>query len=485
VASLVLPTISALLLAATFPKVNAAWLGPVALAPLFWLWRRCSWKAAFVTGWYAGTLFFILNMAWIGTSIGEYVGPLVPVVVFLVAAIEALFFGAAGTGIAWLSARGTPLWPLGCAAIWTLAELARGNGALGVPFGLLGDAQVSTFFVAIAAYLGVYGISFTLALIAAAVVDLSDAQTRRGGLVWIVAALAVSAGLWLLWPARTHMAAPTERVAVVQGNVSQDVKWSPKFFWQEFGRYERATLSAAPSRPALIVWPETVVTTLLNQSPDVQALLSTIARRSGAALLIGTDSRTGDRLFNQMWSYDMNGRLEGVYTKRTLVPFAEYLPWGDVLGRVSLFDPVSRFSGGDRVVVFRDAPLSYGALICYESAFPQDAWDTIRAGAQVLVVATDDAWFGTSAGPYQHAELSQLRAVEEGAYVVRAAATGISGIVAPNGSWTQRIPLDVERTAVGEVGPSTWTPYRTLGPWSPLILAVLALATALFARRRP
>ncbi len=483
--SLVLPALAAVLLAATFPKINAAWLGPVALAPLFWLWRRCSWKAAFFTGWYAGTLFFLLTMAWIGTSIGEYVGALEPVVVVLFALIEGLFFGAAGAACARLSATRTALWPLGCAAIWTLAELARGGGPVGVPFGLLGDAQASTFFAATAAYLGVYGISFVLALIAAAVAELFSARTRRGAAAWIVGSLLISGALWLAWPARTHVSTPTMRVAVVQGNISQDVKWSPQFFWRELDRYERDTLAAVPADPSLIVWPETVVTTFLNQSPVVQRRLSHLARRAGGALLIGTDSRTGSRLANQMWDYGPNGDLNAIYTKRNLVPFAEYLPWESALGRISLFDPVSRFSAGTSSVVFRDAPLPYSALICYESAFPRDAWEMMRAGAQVLVVATDDAWFGTSAGPYQHAELARLRAVEEGAYVVRAAATGISGIIAPDGTWRTRIPLDVERAEIGAVGPPTWTAYRTLGPLGPPILALLALAAALATRRRP
>ncbi|TAM77533.1 apolipoprotein N-acyltransferase [bacterium] len=484
VTSLVLPALAAVLLAATFPKIDAAWLGPVALAPLFWLWRRCSWRAAFLTGWYAGTLFFLLTMAWIGTSIGEYIGPLDPVVVVLFALIEGLFFGAAGAACAQLSATGTTLWPLGCAAIWTLAELARGNGPVGVPFGLLGDAQASTFFVAIAAYLGVYGISFVLALIAAAVADFFSARTRRGAAAWIVGSLVASGVLWLAWPARTQVSTPTMRVAVVQGNVSQDVKWSPQFFWRELDRYERGTLAAAPNDPSLIVWPETVVTTFLNESPVVQRRLSNLARRAGGALLIGTDSRAGSHLANQMWDYGPNGGLNAIYTKRNLVPFAEYLPWESALGKISLFDSVSRFSAGTQSVVFRDAPLHYSALICYESAFPRDAWDMMHAGAQVLVVATDDAWFGASAGPYQHAELARLRAVEEGAYVVRAAATGISGIIAPDGTWRTRIPLGIERTEVGTVGPPTWTAYRTLGPWGPPIVALLALAVALAARRR-
>lgn len=483
-ASLALPAISAVLLAATFPKLDASWLGPVALAPLFWLWRRRSWRSAFLTGWYAGTLFFLLNMAWIGTSIGQFVGPLGPVAVFLFAAIEGLFFGLAGAGAAWLAARGSRLWPLGCAGAWTIAELLRGSGSLGVPFGLVGNAQAATPFVAVASYLSVYGVSFALALLSAASADLFDARTRRAGAAWIVGTLAVCGALWLLWPARAHVAAATTRVAIVQGNVSQDVKWSPRFFWQEFDRYERGTLAASGAHPALVVWPETVVTTFLNESPQVQARIAQLARRVDATLLIGTDSRAGSHLANQMWAFGAHGNVDTIYTKRSLVPFAEYLPWESVLGKIPVFDPVSRFSPGKREVVFRDAPLPYGALICYESAFPGDAWSAAHAGARLLVVATDDAWFGTSAGPYQHAELARLRAVEEGTYVVRAAATGISGIIAPDGAWRTRIPLGVERTVVGEVGPPSPTVYRRLGPWSPLALAVLAFGAALLGRRR-
>jgi apolipoprotein N-acyltransferase len=121
------------------------------------------------------------------------------------------------------------------------------------------------------------------------------------------------------------------------------------------------------------------------------------------------------------------------------------------------------------------AGLSIAPMICWESAFADLAQAQMRNGAQLLVVSTDDAWFGETSGSYMHAQISQLRAIETGAYVVRAAATGISGIIAPNGNWTTRTPIDTQRIATGNVGPPAPTLFARIGPTT-----VIALFAALF-----
>ena len=115
-------------------------------------------------------------------------------------------------------------------------------------------------------------------------------------------------------------------------------------------------------------------------------------------------------------------------------------------------------------------------MICWESAFGDLAYAEVRSGAQVLVVATDDAWFGTTSGPYQHAQIAQLRAIESGTYVVRAAATGISGIIAPDGTWQSQAPLEEQQVVFGSVGKPVGSLFAHVGPsrvWIGLILIYL------------
>jgi apolipoprotein N-acyltransferase len=129
--------------------------------------------------------------------------------------------------------------------------------------------------------------------------------------------------------------------------------------------------------------------------------------------------------------------------------------------------------------------LRIGPLICWESAFGDLAFDEIQHGAQVLVVATDDAWFGTSSGPYQHAQIAQMRAIESGSYVIRAAATGISGIVAPDGSWQTQLGLERKGIVYGTVDKPAPTIFSRIGPTRIfLAVAVFYLLTLLRRGRR-
>jgi len=118
--------------------------------------------------------------------------------------------------------------------------------------------------------------------------------------------------------------------------------------------------------------------------------------------------------------------------------------------------------------------LPIAPLICWESAFADLAHAQIANGAQLLVVSTDDAWFGNTSGPYMHAQISQLRAVETGAYVVRAAATGISGIIAPDGAWQERSAMEQMVAVDGKVGPRVPTPFSSIGP-TPIALSFALL----------
>ncbi|MGH7683181.1 MAG: apolipoprotein N-acyltransferase, partial [Vulcanimicrobiaceae bacterium] len=168
------------------------------------------------------------------------------------------------------------------------------------------------------------------------------------------------------------------------------------------------------------------------------------------------------------------GTLEETYRKRQLVPYAEWVPYGAWLLRWFPYaDQLGRQVPGRDPAVVSAGPLVVAPLICWESAFSDVVHDQIARGATVLAVATDDGWFGESAGPYQHAQIAQMRAIETGRWVVRAAATGISGIIAPTGAWTERAGLDEQAAVTGFVGPPAPTLYSRIGPW-PVAFALAA-----------
>ncbi|MBV8067661.1 MAG: apolipoprotein N-acyltransferase, partial [Candidatus Eremiobacteraeota bacterium] len=184
-----------------------------------------------------------------------------------------------------------------------------------------------------------------------------------------------------------------------------------------------------------------------------------------------------DGLYNALYVFAPVGGYV-VYDKRQLVPFAEWFPGRRFL---SWLPYVGALNGGlvpgTVEGVYPTSALPIAPLICWESAFADLAYEQVRRGAQLLVVSTDDAWFGKTSGPYMHAQIAQLRAIETGAYVVRAAATGISGIVAPDGRWQTRSKLGKRTVVRGHVGPRVPTIFSQVGPTTiGLLIAVLYIA---------
>nr|MDQ2681403.1 apolipoprotein N-acyltransferase [Candidatus Eremiobacteraeota bacterium] len=177
------------------------------------------------------------------------------------------------------------------------------------------------------------------------------------------------------------------------------------------------------------------------------------------------------------------GGLAGVYDKRQLVPFAEDFPGKRFLFWLPYVGKLNGNFGNGHIAGVYPGPLAFAPLICWESAFADLAHAQLRNGAQLLVISTDDAWFGESAGPFQHAEIAQMRAIESGTWVVRAASTGVSGIIAPDGRYTERSILDRRAVVLGDVGPPSGSVFAKIGP-RPIALALIVLYLVLFTVRR-
>jgi apolipoprotein N-acyltransferase len=470
--------LGAFALAAAFPKLNAAWLVPFGAAALFWSWQGASWGRAALLGLLAGLIFFSLDYSWVGFTVSHYVGAFGPIVPIGPAIVEAPYFAAAGALSAAAYARARPaLAPLAAAAAFTLCEWARSVGVLGAPFDQLGYTEADGPLRAIAAFAGTYGITFALCVLGA---YLADALVRRSwrtcGIAWGgVAVVALAA--WIAWPARS-LPPPTIRVAAVQGNIPQSLKWNKDALGLAVRRYTTLTREAIRAHARLIVWPETVMTTILNLDPPLVATIGDLAHEGNVTIVAGAQEYAGKKFYDSLYIFAPSGSYVP-YRKRQLVPFAERFPgekflwWLPYVGSLnSRIDPAS-IDGVYPTTALRIAP-----LICWESAFADLAHAQMRNGAQLLVISTDDAWFGETSGPYMHAQISQLRAIETGAYVVRAAATGISGIIAPDGHWTSRTHIDTLKVAFGKVGPPVGTLFALIGP-TPVVVLLAALYVAL------
>lgn len=457
---------------------------PFALAGLFRTWSALPPAAAALNGYLSGLVFFTLSFAWFGETAAALVGPFGFIIDLGPALGEAFAFAFAAL-VASLAARRTSPFvaPLIAAAAFTAGEWMRSSGILGVPFGQLGLPLVDSPLRPLAAFAGGYGLTLIVASVAAyAACAATERRLRPLAAGVLVAAVALTAAAWWAWPART-LAAPGLRVAAIQGDIRQAVKSTPAARVLATQRYIAMTRAVAAQHPAFVLWPETVILTDMTHDATAQATFGGLARSIGIPIFTGTIvTDAASHYYNAMVIFNRSGAMEATITKRQLVPFAEFLPGPAWLRAIPAVNEIGTFTQGHGPQI---DPLTHaGILICWESVFGDIAIEQARAGAAFFAVATDDAWFGTSDGPAQHAQASTLRAVETGRWIVRAAATGISGIIGPDGDWRARSALETQTTIVGDIGPPVDTAYLHVGP-QPIGLGALAfVVVALLPWRR-
>ena len=258
-------------------------------------------------------------------------------------------------------------------------------------------------------------------------------------------------------------------------------------------RYTAMTRALRAAHPSLVLWPETVITTDLNSpAPAARALgakFAELAHEIDATLYVGSLARIGgQRLANALYIYDPHvpglaqyAGARAIYGKEQLVPMAEYIPGPDWVRTLPYADQVGAYTPAINTVETIDGATP---LICWESLFGDIAHARLRDNPSLLLIATDDAWFGTTEFPYEHAMAASLRAVETGRWVLRAGATGISGIVAPDGDWTVRTTLGGPATVVGDVGAPAPGPYAALGPLPVAVVLAFIILIPLVAGKR-
>lgn len=468
------------------PLANVAPLTFVGAALLFWAWLSLSVGRAFLAGWLAGTIYFAATFSWFGETAGAYIAPFGFALVLAPALLEGFAFAVAGALVAFAVRRADrALVPLAGAAAFAGLEWLRSIGPLAVPFGNLAYTQVQTPMAPLGAFVGSFGLTFAVCVLAAytayAVRERGVPGTSAAVATAYMAVLVCVAAAWLLWPAR-HAPPATVRVAAIQGNIPQTVKWIRSSFDLANARYEALTRQAALAHPALILWPETVVTIDLNLDPPLIAQIGALARASRTELIVGAKQLTPRGEYNALYYFRPDGALERIYGKRRLVPFVEALPASWLFGRLPAASLVSRFLSGSWTGVTSIDGLRIAPMICWESAFDGVAHEAVRDGAQAFAIATDDAWFGETAGPYQHAEIAQMRAIETGSWVLRAAATGVSGIIAPTGRYTHESRLDRVAIVTGDIGRPARTLYASLGA-VPIAIGLTLIYAVIVARR--
>jgi apolipoprotein N-acyltransferase len=450
----------------------------------------------FLLGWLAGFVHFALTVSWIVEVMNLHGGLALPVawaIMLLLASYLALYPAL----FAVLTARALRQFGLAglwfAPACWVAAEWLRGWVGGGFPWALLGTSQASvTPVIQLASVTGVFGVSALVALVstAAAVTALTANRRHRWAAVGVLALLAMvtALGAWRVAGRTLVSRGPVLKVGLVQGNVEQGQKWNPDYRDEILNRYLRLSQQVITVGARLVVWPEASTPFFFEAESAYAAPIRELARSTRTPMLIGTDQLERDpvanRIFNSAVMVGDDGLSKGTYRKMQLVPFGEYVPLKWLLFFVGpLVEKVSDFSPGTEPVVLEAAGVRTGVAICYEVVYPWITRQFAVRGAELLTTITNDAWFGRSSAPYQHFEQASVRAVEQGRYLVRAANTGISGVVDPYGRTLQASALFEEAALTADVRLiRDRTIYSYLGDVVAWLCAAIAAVVAMNGR---
>jgi len=424
---------------------------------------------AFATGFAFGLGWFGLGGWWLIQTFHHYGGvpyPLAALALLILGAVLALF-PAIWAWLCWRLLDNEAMLLIWFPALAVFVEWARGGLFTGLPWTTLGNLVLDTPAVGWAAYAGVYGAAFLPAILSASVLLL----IRRNSLRWGIIGLGLSAMLIWLAPPPFQPKGEVRTAALIQGNIPQDVKWNAGFLNETMQRYVRESERAA-RQVDVIIWPEAAVPFFPSRVPTWDGWLRKKMQSWSVPVLYGGIRKIAGAHTAQNGMYlsvpDSNRR--GFAGKQHLVPFGEYIPsWIPFLHK--MIPVIADFHPAADSGVLESGSAHYGSLVCYEAIFPEQARARVRAGANVLVNITNDAWYGHTPAAWQHLQSARMRAVESGRYLLRAANTGITAVIAPDGSITHSAPWFIETTVFGAFRTSNKiTPYER---WGNMVLLLL------------
>lgn len=516
---LALASLTGLLYPFCFPNFDMGMMAWIVLVPLHVLLDRLPARRAFGMGWWAGWLASAGTMFWVVTAMhtyGKLALPLSYAGLALLAAYLGLYFGLYAFGVAWLR-RAVPFLAFPAAPfLWVSLELIRTYLFSGLPWALFGYTQYQWLpAIQIADLSGVYGVSFMIVLVNAAVSEIglwvwSEGKVRSDrSFPWFsstAAALGMAFTLFYGQAALHHGTQadtkPSLNIGLVQPNIDQAHKWDETYARETLTRYARLTARAAPGAN-LVIWPEAATPFLFEMQKSYRDEIASLASAHGVPLLLGSpalryfqDGRP--YLLNSAYLLSSGGDILGRYDKRHLVPFGEYVPLRSVLFFLDkLVEGIGDFEAGTVPTVLSlpgsgtrasgiagSPPVRFGVVICFEVIFPALVREFVRDGAEFMVTITNDAWFGDSAAPFQHFGMVVFRAVENHVAFARAANTGISGFIDRYGRILNATPIFEETALTGQIpirnAPTFYSHYGDVFAYGCVIITALLLIAARF-----
>lgn len=462
------------------------------VAILFYFWLRSSPRQALILGYFFGVGFFGVGISWVAVSFYRF-GSMGLALSGAATLLFVLFLALFPALLGWVSRRyfsalNERVYLLLLApALWVFFEWVRGWIFTGFPWLNLGYSQTDSPLVGIAPVLGVYGVSWVVALSAGLLVCLLTEKKRQK-----IIALTTLLLIWVVAGGLAQLSWSTDKgklltASLIQGNVPQNLKWRPDQRGPTIELYTQ--LSQDRWDRDLIIWPETAMPVYLHQAQSfLKNLVGNEYKNGGATLLTGLpvmSEQDDNQYYNGVVRVSAN--VEGeistqVYRKAHLVPFGEYIPLKFLLG--GLLDilqvPMANFSrGAPDQELLEVGDNKMGMSICYEDAFGEEV---IRAlpEASFLVNISNDAWFGDSFAPHQHLQMARMRAIETSRPMLRGTNNGVSAVIDHRGT-VLAASLQFEVAVLdGEIQPQQGaTPYVRVGNWPVLFALLLALGVCM------
>ena len=490
---LIYPVLIALFAGAIFSLALAPyhywWLAILSPALLYACLRGRSAKQAFGIGWAYGIGLWFVGAFWLYTSIHVYgdTSAFLSVVMILIMALVMGLFSAVQT---FVYRRFFPETPLTFAPLWVLFEWSKTWVFTGFPWLFAGYAFTERYLDAYAPLFGVFGVSFVVIILACALVEILN---RR--LFWAVPAAILLFGAW--GAAQLSFVQPKNEkpltVSLIQGNIPQDLKWLTEYQIETLKIY--ANLTRTEWGRDIVLWPESSIPMFQTDAVGFITEMVKMAKETNTTWVTGIpykdeaafDAKTDKYppFYNSVIA--LGAEAEGLYKKQRLVPFGEYIPFEgmlDILPNLAGSQEILSYSrGSDNQSPLRVRGHNLGAAVCYEVAYP----DTTRKNAintDFLLTISNDAWFGTSAGPLQHLQMVQMRALENGRWFMRATNTGVTAIIDHKGRIVERAP-QFERTVLrGDIQARVGnTPFMNFGNYPILILIALLLLLSYLGKR--
>ncbi len=433
---------------------------------------------------------FLFGISWVYVSIHQYGGAnefTSALLTFSLAAFLSLFPGLFGylmgrVRLKYSKVRAIFIFP----AFWILVEYIRGELILGgFPWLNVGYSALNTILAGYIPIMGLYGTGFLLCLMVSIICLPVIKRHKYSAFFSVTAFLVINLAGFLLQDHQwTQQTGGPIKIALLQGNIDQNKKWLPEYRKKILEFYRHETRQHLGDK--IIIWPETSVPAFYDQVKENYLMpLEQEAKQNNTDLIVSLPIRgnSQDEYYNAVITL---GSSQGIYRKKRLLPFGEYLPLQPLSGfLLKLMDiPLGDFTEGKRdQALLKALGYPFSTSICYEAAYGDHHIHDLPEAAFLVNVA-NDGWFINSIEPYQHLQIASMRAIETGRYLARATNTGISGIVSPKGEILNKLPMYQRGVMSGEIFPmGGTTPYARIGNAGVILCVIIWLVLIMLQKK--